>query len=64
MYNTYIMRIIQLDEETDADLLAALIERRAPFGLSIVNTAVSGHLVMCIHKYIHEYACMHGLCMN
>lgn len=58
---------MQLDEETDADLLAALIERRAPFGLSIVNTVVSGRALfsrvqmsmhVCTCGYVSAYECI------
>jgi hypothetical protein len=31
---------VQVDEETDADLVAVLADKRAPFGMALVNTEV------------------------
>ncbi len=41
---------MKLDEETDTDLMDILDDKRAPFGISLVNTEVHSQLLIHIIK--------------
>lgn len=44
--------MFKVDEETDLDLIAALADKRAPFGMAIVNTEVTGNCSSTLLIYL------------